>query len=285
MPILYHLSPERFDQFSTTHMGDLFRGTSKRVGEKGIYLAPSFRDALKWVPTISGVKGSRSRNQSKKQQRVNQEFKKDERESPIPYPPRNQSRYKTLFLYKVEVPRNILERIKEHNRDWNNKAGEDDSLSFGYIGSWDPEIFVPEEYVPYLNIVGVKKYETDKLMSQVVAEENRVQSKGYEEYLYRSWSGKDRPAPTPPEDYDRVLDARKIFDSQFSQDQTVLIDGQKHKIQELSGRNVRLWNFWNYNKYNMDIIEFVERAQVIPEQESDSWYKARRRSGELRKIS
>lgn len=280
MPTLYHLSPEHFDQFSTAHMGKLFGGTSNRIGERGIYLAPSFRDALKWAPTISGVKGSRSRNKSKKQKRVNEEYRNDERENSIPYPPIKQSRYHTLFLYKVEVPRPVLDQIKKHNLDWNMRSTKQDpERIFGTIGSWDAEIFVPEQFLPHLQIVGVKRYDTNELLAQNTAEHNRPKSEGFIDYVNRDWNGKDRRSkPTPPEEYDRVYQARKKFDSQFNPGDQIFYQNRNWTIEGVEGRFVIIKN-WKTER--VDIIDFLEKVQP-PSENKTNWYQANRRQSIIR---
>jgi hypothetical protein len=284
MPLLYHLSPDYFTEFSSNRSGSLFGSTSNRIGEPGMYFAPNIGAAFKWVGTIAFRKGHLSKNKSKKQQRVNKEYDNDERDSPIPFPPKEQSMYKILYLYTVEISHDTMRKIKEHNRDWNKLNGEAEwDQRRQPIGAWEAEVFVPQEYLHELKIVGTKKYGTYELLDHYDRQKNQPRSEGYMSSLYESWPEK-KPQPISEEEFNKVYEARKKFDSLYSPGDKILWNGLINTIEGVRGRFVL---FGNWKGKKVDIIEFLEKAKPAPEEEnkeskSQNWYGARRRVGILR---
>lgn len=280
MPIVYHLSPEYFTQFDPSKTGTLFDNASRRTGERGVFVAPNFRDALKWVGTVSLSKGHINRNKSKKQQRINREYDQDKRENPVGWNPDYQNKYRTLFLYKIEIPHDIMRKIKQHNRAFNKRMS--DQGLWTNIGSWDAEIFIPEEYIPHMNIVGIKRYNTNDLLDQADHEALRPKSKGYEEQYSGQWGG--RKAPPTDEEINQILDARKQFESQFNFGDVVEYEGDRFTIENINGREVSLKGRWRSKV--VDILDFLSKATLAPAAEPNRrrWYNANRRLSLLRKI-
>jgi len=145
---VYHVSPDSSIR--------KLRATSARKGlqavkqgTSGIYVAPKFKDAVAWA--ISYVGGKKYYTQE-----PNDRLK--ERESGGGWHgesgPRN---YDNLTIYKIEIPQEILKNT------WSSR-------------SWEPEYFIPSEYLNNMRIVQSKTYS----MNDLIIKNNRSDQKRFE---------------------------------------------------------------------------------------------------------
>ncbi len=101
-----------------------------KQGQAGIYVAPSFRDCVKWwVSYVSGTKTNKLR-------KIGGYPKKDDKQFSYEYDEAN--------IYEIEIPQKILEKC------W-------------YDNNWEKEFFIPEEYISQLKVVSSKKYKSRDL--------------------------------------------------------------------------------------------------------------------------
>jgi len=180
MPTLYHLSPENFDFFSPERTGKNFT-SSKFHREPGTFFAPNMRSALAWANAIAGSKGYMSAGYSKLLKQWEKELKKEiETGSEInkKHPFLRPNPYKTLYLYKVLVNRNDLERWKE----------KESSSLYSYF---EPEIFIPARDFNKIQIIGKNEYLTSELENKYNIEQLRPKAKGYEEHLLQNYFGEE----------------------------------------------------------------------------------------------
>lgn len=132
--IVYHVSPDSsIGELRATghHKGQ----QSVKMGESGIYVAPKFRDAVAWA--ISYV-GSKKGNTQKPNERLKEKGGGYHGEKG----PRN---YKKLTIYEIEIPKDLLKNV------WGS--------SF-----WEPEYFIPGNYMDSMKIIKSKTYSLDELM-------------------------------------------------------------------------------------------------------------------------
>lgn len=282
MPILYHLSPENFSSFDAGCTGENCSHASRRLGEPGIFFTTNFRDVLKWAGVIATTKGSKARNKGPKRERINEEFRRDEREDPVINPPREQGEYKFLYLYKAEISHEDLRKVKERNRDYNNKdsGGDDMSSFYASIGSWDAEIFVPADIIPRVKIVGVRKYEAWDLIKQDYMLMNKEKSHGYRD---KYWNKTEKKSQQKVYDYEETLEARKRMDQEFPIGTLVQWGPYELRVKGMWGRNVELYYpdpdpdyRRTFSSDPIDLLDFLNNAKKIDEEKlASSWYPKR----------
>jgi hypothetical protein len=127
---VYHISPESdIHKFSGQY--------SPKFGKRGLFITPSYRSiANSWAAYTSGK--NRFSHYKTTEERDKRDYKS----------------YKNLTLYTLEIPEEILKKSeKEHWERYEEikKAHPEKNL----LGSWgwDAEVFIPEEYMPYLRIM------------------------------------------------------------------------------------------------------------------------------------
>ena len=130
--IYFHVSPEA----SITK----FQGRySQKYKTKGLFISPTFEAiACSWAPYVS----------TKKHPRSSKSFFY------------NKDYYQNLTVYKLEVPKTIVEICKEQNNQKYQEARakvKNDTSLLGAWG-WDLELFVPSEYLNSIKIIGKKTY-------------------------------------------------------------------------------------------------------------------------------
>jgi hypothetical protein len=112
-----------------------------KQGQAGIYVAPSFRDCVKWwVSYVAGTK-------TKKLRKIGG-YPRGDNDKQFSY------EYDEANIYEIEIPKNILDKC------W-------------YSNDWEKEFFVPEEYIPQLRIVSSKKYKSSELLKIYKKDENK----------------------------------------------------------------------------------------------------------------
>lgn len=135
---VYHVSPKSgINRLRPTgsHRGQ----QSVRMGKGGIYVAPKFRDAVSWA--LSYVMGKKYHTQ-KPNNRLKQ--KEEGGGNHGENGPRN---YKNITIYKIEISKDLLSKK-------------------GVWGSnfWEPEYFIPGEYMNEMKIIESKTYSMDEIL-------------------------------------------------------------------------------------------------------------------------
>jgi predicted nucleic-acid-binding protein len=113
---------------------------SAKFRTKGIFVSLSFKSALEdWAPFVAGKKG----------------HKKDRTQDDPQY-------YKTLTIYKLSAPQEIVNLSKDiHTKaanEYQKERGNFDTYAAFY---WGSEIFIPEQFLDNVQIVGreTKRYQ------------------------------------------------------------------------------------------------------------------------------
>jgi len=132
---VWHISPDANLNFKRKGQG------SPKFGMRGMFVSDYESIADTWAAWV---------NFGKERQRDKGCAKFNPRDT-------NQA-YRTLYLYKIAIPKDILEKVKDL---YNIKADEfsaknSDADTMGAFG-WAPELFIPEEYFPLLKIAGKQK--------------------------------------------------------------------------------------------------------------------------------
>lgn len=126
----WHITPEKNLDFRR-------KGKySKKFDKRGIFVAPDYESiARSWAAWVNFAK-ARTRDK---------------------YPdfdPRDPSQaYRTMYLYKIAVPRDVYERA---TKEYDTRASAAGPEGYGAWG-WDLEYFIPEEDFPKLKVIGRKE--------------------------------------------------------------------------------------------------------------------------------
>lgn len=135
--IYYHVSSEaNITKFQGRY--------SKKFGMKGLFVCPKFSSiADSWAPYVSGKKHSKQRWRS---------FS-------------SKNYYQNLTVYKLKIPNSTVEICRDfHNKKY-NEALEKIKNEDMFIGAWcyDLELFITNEYLESIEIIGKEKFDTFEL--------------------------------------------------------------------------------------------------------------------------
>ena len=126
---VYHVSP-RSDMFKLRSTGHR-KGTRAYIGkgEPGIFVAPTFKDAVAWATSYVGFK---KHNTQKPNERLKEKGGGVHGEG-------FKGEYKTLTIYEIKVPKDTLKNSV-------------------YTSWWEPEFFIPASSMDLMTIIGSKTY-------------------------------------------------------------------------------------------------------------------------------
>lgn len=120
--IYYHISPE-------ANINNFKGSYSPTLKQKGLFVCPKFYSLVNdWLSYVLRKKGSL---------------------------------YQGLTIYKLYIPKNIIDESIEEMEQKANEAWESDNYSFGFW-NWGLQIFISEEYLDQVKIVGKKTYTKNK---------------------------------------------------------------------------------------------------------------------------
>lgn len=106
-----------------------------KQGTSGIYVAPKFRDAVAWATSFVGHKKYNTQKPNERLKEKGGGYHGDK------FP----ETYNNLTIYKIEVPEDLLKIV------WKSS-------------SWEPEYFIPAEYMDNLKIIKSKTYSMNDLI-------------------------------------------------------------------------------------------------------------------------
>jgi hypothetical protein len=135
---VYHVSPDS-DIGKLRPTGSHRGQQSVKMGMGGIYVAPRFKDAVSWA--VSYVIGKKYYTQ-----RPNKRLKNSEERGGY-HGEKGPRDYKELTIYKIEISKNLLNKKEV----WSSNF-------------WEPEYFIPMEYMKEMKIVESKTYSMGKLI-------------------------------------------------------------------------------------------------------------------------
>jgi hypothetical protein len=161
---VYHVSPD--SSIGRLRATGSNRGQqSVKMGKSGIYVAPKFKDAVVWgVSYVSGKKyNTQKPNERLKEKESGGGWHGDSG-------PKN---YKNLTIYKIEVPKELLKNV------WSSS-------------SWEPEYFIPSEYMDQIKIVKSKTYS----LNDLIIMDSRSGQKRTESLLARDSVGIEKASKT-----------------------------------------------------------------------------------------
>lgn len=134
---VFHVSPES-NLYRLKPTGNKSGTRAVDMNEPGIYVSPKFSTALKWW--FSFVVGKKEHKQNTNRSERLKDKGKGFHGMPM--------RYQTLTVYKIQIPKNILENL------W-------------YSNFWEEEYFIPEKYIDELNIVSSKTMTANEALPSV----------------------------------------------------------------------------------------------------------------------
>lgn len=148
---VYHVSPDSnigLLRATGSHKGQ----QSVKMGMGGIYVAPRFKDAIAWA--TSYIMGKKYDTQ-KPTERVKEKGRGRHGE-------KGPNSYKELTIYKIEISKDLLSKKGVWGNNW-----------------WEPEYFIPGEYLDEMKIIESKTYSRDEIITiQNRSEQKRTEISG-----------------------------------------------------------------------------------------------------------
>ena len=135
---VYHVSPDS-DIGKLRPTGSHRGQQSVKMGMGGIYVAPRFKDAVSWA--VSYILGKKYYTQ-----RPNQRLKNKEKGGGS-HGEKGHNSYRKLTIYKIEIPKYLLSK----KGVWGSN-------------SWEPEYFLPGEYIREMKIIESKTYSREEII-------------------------------------------------------------------------------------------------------------------------
>jgi hypothetical protein len=154
---VYHVSPDSTIvklRPTGSHKGQ----QSVKMGIGGIYVAPRFRDAVSWA--LSYVMGKKYHTQKPNERLKEKEYGGGWHGEEGP------RSYKKITIYKIEIPKNLLSKKGVWGSDF-----------------WEPEYFIPGEYMDEMKIIESKTYSIDEIIrinNRSEQKRSEVRFNGYE---------------------------------------------------------------------------------------------------------